>query len=97
LWLRFKGGIGLAKLAGAVLAAGAVPALIAVPALALFWIFLMKVVGVHRARATIFVVPLGVPFLWWLGMPWPGLITAGFGALLVILKTLPDWNRVYNH
>jgi acyl phosphate:glycerol-3-phosphate acyltransferase len=95
VFINFGGGIGLAKLAGGLLGLSTLTALIAVPIAAAAWGILILLLHLHRARATIFVIAAAVPLI--------GLISANVtvtlliagGALLVIIKTLPDWNRVY--
>ncbi len=95
VYIRFGGGIGLAKLFGAQLAASPLPALGTLAALAPMWLILILLLRVHRARATVLVV-LGIgPVLWALGAPAPAIALGALGGVAVIVKTLPDWNREY--
>jgi glycerol-3-phosphate acyltransferase PlsY len=93
--IGFKGGIGLANLAGATLAFDWLRALGSGGTFIVLWFVLTKVLHFHRARATIFGMLVFALMLWLLGMPAPGLAMGALGAAIVIVKTLPDWNRVY--
>jgi glycerol-3-phosphate acyltransferase PlsY len=93
VFIRFGGGIGLSKLAGALLATLPLPTLEAMILVALFWLLLVKLLHVHRARSTIAAMVVTGPLLWALGMTAPGILLAVLGGIVVIIKTLPDWNR----
>ena len=98
VYIRFAGGIGLAKLAGCLLAISAsqwLLALIAVLVTLALWLGLIRFARVHRARSTILVMALAGPLLWVLGFPLPVILLGVFGGIVVIIKTTPDWNRVY--
>lgn len=99
VYIRFAGGIGLAKLTGCLLAISApewwLLALIAVLIAFALWLGLIRFVRVHRARATILVMALAGPLLWGLGFPLPVILLGTLGGVVVIIKTIPDWNRVY--
>ncbi len=99
VYIRFAGGIGLAKLTGCLLAISApewwLMALVAVLIALALWFGLIRFVRVHRARATILVMALAGPLLWVLGFPLPVILLGVFGGIVVIIKTAPDWNRVY--
>jgi glycerol-3-phosphate acyltransferase PlsY len=95
VFIGFDGGIGLADLAGATLAFDWLRALGSGGTFILLWFVLTKVLHFHRARATIFGMLVFALMLWLLGMPSPGLAMGALGAAIVIVKTLPDWNRVY--
>ncbi|MBN2394635.1 MAG: glycerol-3-phosphate acyltransferase [Anaerolineae bacterium] len=95
VFIGFDGGIGLADLAGATLAFDWLRALGSGGTFIVLWLVLTKVLHFHRARATIFGMLVFALLLWLLGMPSPGLALGAVGAAIVIVKTLPDWNRVY--
>jgi len=95
VFIRFGGGIGLSKLAGTLLYLSPLRALGALAALVLFWLILTKLLHVHRARATTLAMVVVGPLLWALGFPPPGILLGVLGGAIVILKTLPDWNRQY--
>jgi glycerol-3-phosphate acyltransferase PlsY len=96
IYIRFAGGIGLGKLFGAQLAASPLPALEALAILLPAWLALMLPLRVHRARSTILVMLAVGPLLWALKAPWPAVWLGALGGGVVILKTLPDWNREYS-
>jgi glycerol-3-phosphate acyltransferase PlsY len=95
VFIHFDGGIGISKLAGALLYVSALPALEAVCALVLFWLILTRVLHVHRARSTILAMVVASPLLWVLGAPLPSVLLGVLGGVVVTVKTLPDWNRQY--
>ena len=95
VFIRFDGGIGLAKFAGAVLCLSPLPTLIALGILVPSWLILMGLLQVHRARSTILVVAAVGPLLWALGLPKHGILLGVLGGAAVIIKTLPDWTRQY--
>lgn len=95
IFIGFDGGIGLANLAGVTLAFDWLQALGSGGVFIVLWLVLTKVLHRHRARSTIFGMLVFVLVLWALGMPLPGLVMGALGAAVVIVKTLPDWNRVY--
>ncbi len=96
VFIRFRGGIGLSTLFGGVLRFSPLPALGALIVLLPLWLILVKLLRVHRARATILATLTVGPLLWALDLPWPGVLLGALGGLVVILKTLPDWNRQYD-
>ena len=95
IYVGFDGGIGLAKLAGTLLCLSPLRILAVAIALTLLWVTLMKPLRVHRARATILVMVLVGPVLQMSGLPVPIVVQGALGGLVVIIKTIPDWNRVY--
>jgi glycerol-3-phosphate acyltransferase PlsY len=95
VFIRFGGGIGLAKLAGAMLAANALRALPTAIAVILLWLLLTRPLHLHRAHSTILVMALVGPLLWALGSPLPVILLGTLGGLVVIIKTIPDWHRKY--
>ncbi len=99
VYIRFAGGIGLAKLTGCLLAISApqgwLLALLAVVIALVLWLGLNRFARVHRARSTILVMLLAGPLLWVLGLPLPVMLLGVFGGIVVSIKTIPDWNRVY--
>ena len=95
VFIRFDGGIGLSKLAGALLCLSPLQTLGALVALALFWFILIVPVRVHRARATIVAAAMAGPVLWALGLPPHAILLSALGGAVVIIKTIPDWNRQY--
>ncbi len=94
-FIRFGGGIGISTLAGSLLILSPAPALATLLALLLLWLLLTKLLQVHRARATVVVMLLVGPWLYLWGFATPAIMQGMFGGLIVILKTLPDWNRRY--
>jgi len=98
VYIRFAGGIGLAKLTGCLLAISApqwLLALVAVLIALALWFGLIRFARVHRARSTILVMALAGPLLWVLGFPLPVILLGTLGGVVVMIKTLPDWNRDY--
>jgi glycerol-3-phosphate acyltransferase PlsY len=95
VFIRFGGGIGLSKLTGALLYFDPLRTLGALVGVALLWLILVKLMHLHRARSTILAMITIGPFLWALGMDLPGVLLGVLGGLVVIVKTLPDWNRKY--
>jgi glycerol-3-phosphate acyltransferase PlsY len=95
VFIRFGGGIGLSSLAGAVLYTSPLAGLEALGILVLFWLILVGVLRVHRARATIVTMVAVGPLLWALGVSLPSVILGVLGGAAVIVRTLPDWNRQY--
>jgi glycerol-3-phosphate acyltransferase PlsY len=95
VFIRFGGGIGLAKLAGAMLAADTLRAFPTGIAVILLWLLLTRLLHFHRARSTILVMALVGPLLWALGSPLPVILLGTLGGLVVTIKTLPDWHRKY--
>lgn len=95
VFIRFGGGIGLAKLSGAMLCLAPLPTLEALGILVPAWLILMRVLRIHRARATILIMALMGPLLWALELSPQGILLGVLGGAVVIVKTLPDWNRQY--
>jgi glycerol-3-phosphate acyltransferase PlsY len=95
VFIRFAGGIGLSSLTGALLCLSPWRTLGALAGAALFWLILVKLLRFHRARSTILAMVLVGPLLWALGMPPHGALLGALGGAVVIIKTLPDWNRKY--
>ena len=95
VFIRFGGGIGLSTLTGALLCLSPLATLGVLVGLALFWLLLLKLLHVHRARATILTMMAVGPLLWALRSPLPSILLGALGGAVVILKTLPDWNRQY--
>jgi glycerol-3-phosphate acyltransferase PlsY len=95
IFIHFDGGIGLAKLSGAILCLSPLPTLKALAILVPAWLILMGLLRVHRARSTILVLAMVGPLLWALGLPLPGILLGVLGGTVAIVKTIPDWNREY--
>jgi len=95
VFIHFDGGIGLAKISGALLCLAPVPALEALAILVPSWLILIIVLRIHRARSTILVMAVVGPLLWALGLPPPSILLGMLGGAVVIIKTIPDWNRQY--
>ena len=95
VFIHFDGGIGLAKLSGALLCLAPMLALEALAILVPSWLILIIVLRIHRARSTILVMAVVGPLLWALGLPPPGILLGILGGAVVIIKTIPDWNRQY--
>jgi glycerol-3-phosphate acyltransferase PlsY len=96
VFIRFGGGIGLSSLGSALLYLAPLHTLGAAAALVLFWLILVKPLRVHRARSTILAMVLVGPLLWALGLPLHIVLLGVLGGMVVIIKTLPDWNRQYD-
>ncbi len=96
VYIRFAGGIGLAKYAGMMIALG----LWQIWAAGLFfiglWLLLTKKLHCHRARSTILGMMLVCLLFGVLRTPLPALVQGILGALPVMVKSLADWNRVYS-
>ena len=95
VFIHFDGGIGLAKLSGAMLCLSPLLTLEALAILVPAWLILMGLLRVHRARSTIVVMAAVGPLLWALGLPPHGVLLGVLGGAVVIIKTMPDWNREY--
>jgi glycerol-3-phosphate acyltransferase PlsY len=95
VFIRFDGGIGLSSLAGALLYLAPLRTLGAAVVLVLFWLLLVQVLRVHRARSTMLAMVLVGPLLWALGTPPHAVVLGILGGVVVIAKTLPDWDRQY--
>ena len=95
IFIRFGGGIGLAKLVGALVGLDPLRAVAALTTVTLLWLLLTRLLHFHRARSTILVMALAGPLLWLLGASTPTILLGALGGLVVIIKTLPDWNRKY--
>lgn len=95
-FIGFGGGIGLSTLFGALFRFSPQPAVIGLAILALLWLILVRLLHIHRARATILTMAVIGPLLWALGLPLPSILLGAMGGLMVILKTLPDWSRQYD-
>jgi len=96
VFIRFGGGIGLSTLAGSLLGLYPLPALETLVGLVIFWLILVGLLRLHRARSTIAAMALIGPLLWALGMVAHGILLGALGGLVVIVKTIPDWNRKYD-
>jgi glycerol-3-phosphate acyltransferase PlsY len=93
IYIRFGGGIGLAKLTGALVAFDPLRALIALAVVTILWLLLTRLLRFHRARSTIMVMLAVGPLLWGLGAPLHGILLGALGGAVVAIKTIPDWNR----
>lgn|SRR5574341_176571 len=90
VWLGFKGGMGLATAAGAALLQ--IP--LAVLITGLLWLAL-KLIVKHSPRSTIAACATVPVTLLLLGADAPRFALLTGMAALIILRTMPDWNRVY--
>jgi glycerol-3-phosphate acyltransferase PlsY len=99
VFIGFHGGIGLAKLGGGLLASSlpkmVLPAFISAFIVLGLWLGMIRWLHTHRARSTIFVMLLVGPLLWLLKFPLPVMLFGILGGGVVIVKTIPDWHRVY--
>jgi glycerol-3-phosphate acyltransferase PlsY len=95
IFIRFGGGIGLSTLAGAHLGVCPLAAIGAIVILCSLWAILHFFLRVHRARTTILVMVAIGPVMWAFGLPLHGILLGVLGGIVVIIKTLPDWNREY--
>ena len=95
VYIRMQGGIGLSTLYGSLLffqpllVTGAVLIIVAIR------MFLVKILHFHRNRVTIFCMLIFPFVLKCLTLRPEGILLCAVGALIVIIKTIPDWNRVY--
>ena len=96
VFIRFGGGIGLSSLGGALLYLAPLRTLGAAAALVIFWLILVRLLRVHRARSTILAMVLVGPLLWVMGAPPYAVLLGALGGVVVIVKTLPDWSRRYS-
>ena len=96
VFIRFRGGIGLSTLFGAIFYLSPVAALVLLIVLLPMWLMLIKLLHVHRAQATILLITTVGPLLWLSQQPWPCILLGALGGVMVILKTLPDWKRQYD-
>jgi glycerol-3-phosphate acyltransferase PlsY len=95
IFIGFGGGIGLAKLTGAMVAFGPPRAFATLATVILLWLFLTRLLRFHRARSTILVMLTVGPLLWLMGALPPAILLGVLGGAIVIIKTIPDWNREY--
>ena len=95
VFIGFAGGIGLSKLGGALLYLAPLRTLEAAVALVLLWLILTQLLHFHHARSTILAMAVVGPLLWALGVPLQGVLLGVLGGAVVIVKTIPDWNREY--
>jgi glycerol-3-phosphate acyltransferase PlsY len=95
VYIGLRGGIGLSTLAGALLGLSPLSALRTAIPLLLLWLILVRLLRIHRARATILTMLTLGPLLWVWGSPSQAILSGGLGAMVIILKTLPDWGRQY--
>jgi len=93
--IRWGGGIGLSTLVGALFALDPLRTLGTLLIVALFWLVLIKLLRLHRARSTILAMLIIGPLAWLVGFVPQAILLAALGSLVVIIKTLPDWNRQY--
>ncbi len=96
VFIRLGGGIGLSTLAGVLLALAPKLALAAMVVLVAFWLVLVMLLHLHRARSTVAAMIAVGPLLWALGMEPRAILLGVLGGVCVIVKTLPDWNRKYD-
>lgn len=96
VFIHFRGGIGLSTLFGAIFYLSPMAALVMLVVLLPLWLMLIKLLHIHRARATILLTTAAGPLLWLLQLPWSSILLGVLGGAMVILKTLPDWNRRYD-
>jgi len=96
IFIRFGGGIGLSTLTGSLLALARLPALGALVGLVILWLILVLLLHFHRARSTVVAMIAVGPLLWALGMEPRVVLLGALGGLIIIVKTLPDWNRKYD-
>ena len=95
VYIRMQGGIGLSTLYGSLLffqpllVTGAILILVATR------MFLVNILHFHRNRVTIFCMLIFPAILKLLAIRNEGILLCAVGALIVIIKTIPDWNRVY--
>jgi len=96
VYIGMKGGIGLSTIYGSLLFFQ--PLLVTGAVLIMFAIrqFLVKILRFHRNRVTIFCMLIFPFILKLLALRPEGILLSALGGLIVIIKTIPDWNRVYD-
>lgn len=96
IYIGMKGGIGLSTIYGSLLffqpliVTGAILILLAIRQI------LVKMLHFHRNRVTIFGMLIFPFILKLLALRPEGILLSALGGLIVIIKTIPDWNRVYD-
>ena len=95
IYIGFDGGIGLAKLTGAMVALGPIRAFATLAAVTLLWLCFTRLLHFHRARSTILAMLTVGPLLWLMGALPPAVLLGALGGAMVIIKTIPDRNREY--
>ena len=95
VYIRFRGGIGLSTTFGSLIFLYPLLTLKVVGIVLVFYALMLFVIHFHRARTTILAMLLMVGLFWAFGGKPPVIALSAVGALVVIIKTLPDWNRQY--
>ena len=95
VFIGFGGGIGLTSLLGGLFWVSPLRTVAAGLLMLAFWLAVVKLLHVHRARATIIALALVGPLVWVLGVPLHGVVLGVLGGLVALIKTLPDWRREY--
>ncbi len=94
LYIDLRGGVGLSSLAGMLLAQNPLPATVTGLVFIGLWVGLRKAIphDARRTAITVLTIPLS---LWLLRQPPSMLVGAIMAVLLVVAKSLGDWQRVY--
>ncbi len=95
VFIGFGGGIGLTSLLGGLFGVSPLRTVAAGLLMLAFWLALVKLLHIHRARATIVALAIVGPLVWVLGVPLHGVVLGVLGGLAAIIKTLPDLRREY--
>lgn len=90
VFAQFRGGMGLATVAGGFFAVNPLAVLICVAVL----IVIMLAIK-HSARATVITAVLAAPLLWVLNIRDTAFWIAVFAGIVIALRFLIDWNRKY--
>ena len=93
VYIRFGGGIGISTTAGSLLYLFPLATIETLAVILLGWLILIKLFRFHHERSRIFVVIFIGPLLYLLGIPLNGIVLGTLGSLVMIIKTIPDWNR----
>lgn len=95
IYINFKGGIGLSTTFGTLVCLFPLKTLAVVGLVILFYALMLFIVHYHRARTTIFAMILMIVLFGLFQAPLSVVTLSFCGGLMVIIKTLPDWNRKY--
>lgn len=91
VFASFRGGMGIATAAGALLALEPLSLAAAVVILVL-----ILLISKHRARATIITAVLLPPVFYFAGFNDNSVLMAVGFAIIILIRFLRDWNRIYN-
>lgn len=93
-YVGFRGGVGLACMAGMLLAQTPLPSAAAGAAFIALWVALRKLLG-HDARATVCALPIVPLLLWLMRQPVEVCVSGLLAVVASWVPTLSDWRRRY--